>query len=172
MDRNEDKRIDQWVNISAEEVTAELVAAIRDRDAARFALLLVNDRDVKALGLGEDKSEQLAKKLQAAPASFATLLKQQTVIKPTSKWVSFAASQPGMVPAGTDDSTADVLVYENAAAMVDTDDKPLAINVGTLVRTAWRLATDRRAAGRRRRRGRGRGAARSSLPRRGATAAI
>ncbi len=141
MDRNEDKRIDQWVNISAEEVTAELVAAIRDRDPARFSLLLVNERDVKSLGLGEEKAESLAQKVKTAPANFATLLKQQTVIKPSSKWVSFAASQPGVVPAGTDDSTADVLVYENAAAMIDTDDKPLAINVGTLVRTAggWRL---------------------------------
>ncbi len=141
IDANEDKKIDQWANISAEEVSAELVAAIRDRDPARFNRLLVSDKDLKALGLGKEKAEQLAKKLQLAPANFATLVKQQSTIKPTSKWVSFAASQPGIVPAGTEDSTADVLVYENAAAMVDTDDKPQAINVGTLVRTAggWRL---------------------------------
>ncbi|MEX2114689.1 MAG: TlpA disulfide reductase family protein [Pirellulales bacterium] len=141
IDTNEDKKIDLWANISAEEVSAELVGAIRDRDPARFARLLVNDKDLKSLGLGKEKAEQLAKKLQLAPANFATLVKQQTTIKPSSKWVSFAASQPGIVPAGTEDSTADVLVYENAAAMVDTEDKPLAINVGTLVRTAggWRL---------------------------------
>ncbi len=141
IDANEDKKVDLWANISAEEVTAELVGAIRDRDPSRFARLLVGEKELKALGLGKEKNEQLIKKLQLAPANFATLLKQQTTIKPTSKWVSFAASQPGVVPAGTDESTVDVMVYENAAAMVDTDDKPQAINVGTLVRTpgGWRL---------------------------------
>ena len=45
------------------------------------------------------------------------------------------------MPAGTEESTADVQVYENTAAMIDTEGKPQAINVGTIVKAGgnWRL---------------------------------
>jgi len=141
IDANEDKRIDYWKNISAEEISAELVRAIRDRDPQRFARLLVTTKQLQGMGLAKPKREELAKKLQLAQANFASLLKRQKTITPETKWVSFAGSQPGIVPAGTDGSTADLLVYENVAAMIDIAGKPQAINVGTLVRTAagWRL---------------------------------
>jgi thiol-disulfide isomerase/thioredoxin len=141
IDANEDKKIDAWQNLSAEEATAELVAALRDRDPHRFAILLLSPKELAALGLGKAKQEALAKKLQLAPANFATLVNQQKLITPATKWVSFAGSQPGIVPSGTEESTADILVFENTAAMIETEGKPEAINVGTLVRTAggWRL---------------------------------
>ena len=141
IDANEDKKIDYWQAITAEEVSAELVAAIRDRDRARFERLLLSGKELKALGLGKAKQELLAKKLEMAIANFATLTGQQKAIAPGTKWVAFAASQPGTVPAGTEESTADVLVYENAAAMLETDGKGQAITLGTLVKAdnAWRL---------------------------------
>ncbi len=141
VDANEDKKIDYWKSISAEEISAELIRAIRDRDPQRFQRLLVSDNQIQAMGLGKQKAAALAKKVQLAPANFASLVKHQKTITPKTKWVSFAGSQPGTVPAGTDESTSDVLVYENVAAMIDTDGKPHAINVGTIVRTAagWRL---------------------------------
>lgn len=49
--------------------------------------------------------------------------------------------QPGLVPAGTDDATADLTVYENVMAMVENDGKPQPVSVGTMVRVGdtWRL---------------------------------
>ena len=57
------------------------------------------------------------------------------------KWVSFAGNQPGLVPAGTEDSTADLNVYENVMAMIETEGKAQAISVGAIVRVkdTWRL---------------------------------
>jgi thiol-disulfide isomerase/thioredoxin len=141
IDANEDGKIDSWKSISAEEATAELVAALRERDRARFERLLLTAKELKSLGVGAAKAEILQKKLEAAPAAFAKLASQQKQIGPQSKWVSFGGYQPGLVPEGTEDSTADMLVYENVMAMVETEGKAQPITVGALVRVkdCWRL---------------------------------
>jgi thiol-disulfide isomerase/thioredoxin len=76
-----------------------------------------------------------------ALAGFAKLAAGQSVVTPESKWVSFGGTQPGLVPAGTEDSTQDLVVYENVMAMVETAGKPQAVTVGTMVRVGdtWRL---------------------------------
>jgi thiol-disulfide isomerase/thioredoxin len=81
------------------------------------------------------------KKLAAAAGNFSTLAGQQKQITGETKWVSFGGSLPGLVPLGTEESTADLVVYENVAAMVETAAKPLPITLGTMVRVkdAWRL---------------------------------
>ncbi len=141
IDTNDDGKIDIWQTISAEEVTAELVAAVRDRDRARFERLMLSIKELKALGLGKPRAEQLAHKIEAAPQSFVAMAAQQKIITAGSKWVSFGGSQPGTVPAGWEGSTADLLVYENVAAMAEAGGKPQAIGVGTLVKVkdTWRL---------------------------------
>jgi thiol-disulfide isomerase/thioredoxin len=141
VDRDEDKKIDYWKSISPEEATAELVSAMRDGDRERFERLLLNANELKSLGLGEEKAKALAKKIEMAPASFAKLATSQKIVGPTSKWVSFGGMQPGLVPAGTDGCTADLNVYENVMAMVETDGKAGPLAVGTLVRVGdtWRL---------------------------------
>jgi thiol-disulfide isomerase/thioredoxin len=141
IDANEDGKIDYWKSISAEEATAELVAALRDQDRARFDRLLLTDKELKTLGLGAKKAELLQRKIAAAPAGFSKLVTKQKLVTPETKWASLSGGQPGLVPAGTDDSTIDLLVYENVMAMVETDSKAQAIGVGSMVRVkdAWRV---------------------------------
>jgi thiol-disulfide isomerase/thioredoxin len=141
IDANEDGKIDFWKSISPEEVTAELVAAIRDRDRARFERVLLSERELKSLGVGDAKAQLLQKKIDIALANFAKLAAGQSVITEGTKWVSFGGTLPCVVPAGTEDSTADLTVYENVMAMVETGGKPQPLTVGTLVRVGdtWRL---------------------------------
>ncbi len=56
LDDNEDGQIDRWKQISAEEVSAEVVAAIRDQNIERFVALLISENEIKELGLSEQKS--------------------------------------------------------------------------------------------------------------------
>ncbi len=141
VDRNEDGTIDYWKSISPEEVTAELVAAIRDRDGERFERILLSATELKDLGVGKTKAEQLRKKTKIAAAGFAKMAAGQSLVTGDSKWVSFGGMQPGLVPAGTDDSTADVVVYENVMAMVETAGKAQPLSVGAMVKVGdtWRL---------------------------------
>ena len=141
LDRDEDGQIDEWKLISAEEVTAEVVAALRDGDANRFKLLLITPTELANLGLSEEQTKELKEKVAAAAKSFAEAARKQTVVGKRSEWVNFGASQPGIVPAGSEGSTKDVVVYDNVAAVVETDKKHAQLVIGTLVKVGdvWRL---------------------------------
>lgn len=141
LDDDEDGKIDRWKQISAEEVSAELVGALRDSDPLRFTSLLISETEVGGLGLGRLKREELSVKAKRAARDFEELAKRQTSVGKDAEWVQFAASPPGVVPSGTDGSTKDVIVYENAVAMFEEGDQSGQLLVGTVVRVgnAWRL---------------------------------
>ncbi|MBS0208683.1 MAG: redoxin family protein [Planctomycetes bacterium] len=148
IDANEDGKIDSWKLISAEEVSAELVRAIGDRDSARFNRVLITEDEIASLGLGTEQSETLKKQVQAAGDKFRTFVssKKESATRFASagnklRWTHFGGTLPGLVPAGTAGATKDVVAYENVAAMVQLDDKHEQIMVGTLVRVgdSWRL---------------------------------
>ena len=48
--------------------------------------------------------------------------------------MQFSGSRPGIVPAGSDDSTRDIEVYENVVAIVETGEKHTQVQIGTLIR--------------------------------------
>ena len=141
LDKDENGTIDTWKSISAEEVTAEVVAALRDRDAARFERLAITPDELKQLGLSAKQIEELEAKVAAATKSFSETARQQKVVTAKSEWVHFGASKPGVVPAGKDGSTKDIVVYDNVTAVVETDGKHGQLAIGTLVKSgdSWRL---------------------------------
>lgn len=141
IDKNEDKTIDAWQVISPEEVSAEVIAALRDGDSARFERLLLTPAELSGLGFGQVKREDLEKRIAAAPAGFAEYRKNQTIVGPTTVWAYFGGSRPGVVPQGSDDSTADITVYDNVAALTETDKKSGQVPIGTMVKVGdvWRL---------------------------------
>lgn len=141
LDKNEDSQIDSWKQISAEEVTAEVVAALRDGDEARFKALLLTADELNNLGLSDAQTKELKEKITAAADGFAAAARKQKIVGKGSEWVNFGASQPGIVPAGSQGSTKDVVVYDNVAAVVETNDKHAQLIVGTLIKVGdvWRL---------------------------------
>ncbi|MEM7475163.1 MAG: redoxin family protein [Planctomycetota bacterium] len=141
VDSNEDGEIDTWEMISAEEVTAEVVAAAASRDAKRFARLLITIEELEALGLGEELQSKLLQRSKDARTQFADWSKGQAVVNAGSVWTNFGADRPGLLPAGTDGSSKDVIVYENAVALLNDDGKAKQLLVGALVQVgnAWRV---------------------------------
>lgn len=141
LDPDEDGAIDSWQMISAEEVTAEAVAALGGKDAARFERLLLTAAEATALGLGEEKAKELTEKLAAAAAEFKATAAKQKMVGPKTVWIHFGGTRPGVYPAGTDGSTKDVVAYENVLAMTETDGQHGQVQIGTLIRAGdvWRL---------------------------------
>ena len=127
-------KLTTWKAISAEEVTAEIVAAVANRDNDRFTRVLLSSEELQSLGLGKAKSEAVAGKVAKAAADFRNLAERQKTITAESKWLQFSGSRPGVVPAGTDESTRDIEVYENVVAIVQTGDKNTQVQIGTLIR--------------------------------------
>ncbi|MFV1966143.1 MAG: redoxin family protein [Pirellulaceae bacterium] len=140
IDRDEDGKIDRWKRISAEEVTEEIVAAIREQDPDRFWQLLPTDEELKSMGLGAKQREDLTQRTAAARAGFTSLSQSQEVVGPHTHWLQFGASRPGILPEGTDGLTKDLVIYDHVAAIVETDGKHGQLNVGSLVLVgeAWR----------------------------------
>lgn len=141
MDEDEDGKIDRWKSISAEEVSAELIAAIATADAGRFERLLLSNEELAALGLTAEMATELEDKIRKAKRDFAELAKAQKSLDKDSRWVHFAAGMPGTVPAETGGASKDVTAYENAMVMYESAGKTGQFVVGTVVQTdsAWRL---------------------------------
>ena len=69
-----------WKAISAEEVSAEVVAALAAKDAARFQRLVLSQEEIDSLGLGDEKAKQLAKRLETARADFEKFAAEQNAV--------------------------------------------------------------------------------------------
>lgn len=140
LDKNEDGKIDTWKRISAEEASAEVVAALATHDARRFECLLPTTSEIKSLGLGAERQKSLGEKVEQASAAFKTNARKQKSLSAKSTWVQFGGTRPALVPAGTDGSSHDTIVYENVISMVEADGKAVQVVVGTLVQVgdSWR----------------------------------
>lgn len=141
LDEDENSRIDAWKVISAEEVTSEVVAALRERDAGRFQRLLLSSEELKSLGLSAKQAGDLNEKIAAAGKTFAAEASRQRIVTAKSEWLHFGASRPGLLPAGTEGSTKDIVVYDNVTAVVETDKKHGQLTIGSLVKVgdSWRM---------------------------------
>lgn len=140
VDANEDGRIDSWKTISAEEVTSEIVDALRNKDAARFATVLLTPTELRGLGLGKDASQKIGKSIETASRRFEQLSRSQRLVSRDSIWMHFGATRPGVLPKGTGGATRDVTVYENVVAMLEKANKAGQLPIGTLVKVgdSWR----------------------------------
>jgi len=136
VDANEDGNIDSWNEISAEEVSAEIVSAVRDGDVERFATVLLKPTELEQLGLSPEITKVMAERLGTATRRFQAATRGQNLVNKNSQWVHYSASRPAVLPAGTSGAKKDIYIYENVAAMLDKGQLP----VGTLVRAngQWR----------------------------------
>ena len=141
LDQDENGIIDAWKSISAEEVSAEVVAALASRDAARFQRLVLTQAELKPLGMGAKRLKELSEKLTGLQKKFQQLASQQKTVTTSTRWVQFSGGRPGIVPAGTDGSTKNLRVYENVVAIVQTGDQHGQVMVGTMIEVGgvWRL---------------------------------
>ncbi len=139
VDPNEDGVIDSWNVISAEEVSAELVAALATGDQARFLRVMPTGAELTALGVGEAKLARLKEKALAAPKNFAQAV-QNKLVPEGARWSQFSAIAPSTFPFGTEGSTKDVDYYENAVCTVDAGGREIQMDIGTLIRVGktWR----------------------------------
>jgi thiol-disulfide isomerase/thioredoxin len=143
VDQDEDGVIESWRTISAEEVTAEVIAALANNDAQRFQRLLATDDELQSLGLGKAMIETVQDRVKTAREQFSEWMGRQKVVTSNSRWTNFGADRPGVVPAGTDQSTQDVIVYENAVALFEDAGQARQLIVGSMIQVngAWRLAS-------------------------------
>ena len=140
-DTDGDNRIDEWVAISAEEVSFEIIESLKARNEKRFRALMLKDKELNQLGLSKSHAAKVSKRLEETRNGFSRFAMAQKQIQAETEWVHFGGVQPSTIPAGTHQSTKDVVVYENVAAVYQTGEEHGQMSLGTLVRSgnAWRL---------------------------------
>lgn len=141
IDRDQDGIIDTWQMISAEEVVAEVFAAVQQRDRRRFLRLLATPDEVAALQLGDAWHRAVTASLQQAAAEFDAFASEQSAITKESQFVHFGSSRPCLVPAGANGNQLDLIFHDHAAAVFQTGDRFDQLAIGTLVKIgdAYRL---------------------------------
>jgi len=142
LDEDENGTLDAWKSLSAEEATAEIVAALKARDPAIFTRLLPTKDDLVTAGFEEPLLSELVARAAKAGKEFASLAKAQQQINADVQWNNMLAAQPGVLPAGTPGVAKDVLAYDNVVALIDAGAKGATgqVYVGSLVRCGdvWR----------------------------------
>ncbi len=134
--------LDAWKVLSAEEATAEAVAALRDRDAAAFARLLPSKADLQAAGFEGQRLDELVARAERAAKRFPEVAAAQKQVGAGSKWASMLTPQPpGILPAGAPGVAQDVNAYDNLVALIENQSGGGGqVYIGSLVRCGqvWR----------------------------------
>lgn len=141
VDEDGNASLDTWKMISAEEASAEIVEAIKNRDAAAFTRLLPTKADLQAAGFEGERLADLLARVAAAPKAFATIAAAQKQLGADSRWASMLTPQPpGVLPAGQPGVARDVVAYDNVVAIVDGKGGGGQVFIGSLVRCGdcWR----------------------------------
>jgi thiol-disulfide isomerase/thioredoxin len=141
LDRNRDGIIDEWVVISPEEVSQELLRAVATRDVKRLEPLMVKKEHLTAIGLpAADVDALLARTALAAKRLIDTADGLKLTDK--AKWVHVEFGVPNTRPAdafgsGTEDYTA----HKNGTVMFEDGGKPSFLQTGELVQVGrtWKL---------------------------------
>jgi thiol-disulfide isomerase/thioredoxin len=145
IDEDENGSIDAWKAISAEEATAEIVEALKSREASVFTRLLPTNADLQAVGFEDPLLSDLTARVTAAAKGFAKVAATPSnTLGPQTTWNNMLASQPGTLPAGSAGVGKDVMAYDNVVALFEGGDGKSSgsgqVFVGSLVRIgdAWR----------------------------------
>lgn len=142
IDANEDGKVDSWKVLSAEEACRVAVEAMIAKDYDRLQSVLVSAEDLKGLGVSADLTKQLLESV-AKPAEQAKAAAQGSkLLGPSTTWMRFDSSSPGLIPADEGKAEQDLLVYENAMAIVDPGGGQAGlIQIGEMVRIGdvWKL---------------------------------
>ena len=141
IDRDEDGTVDSWRRISAQEVSAEVVAALANGDLQRLQRVLLTEDDLRDIGVGGSRKKEMVEKIDATVKRVRDALRQGSVLPPGATWTHFAAQQPGVVPSDQGDITRDLVVYENSVAIYRSGKTQKELPLGTLIETrhGWRL---------------------------------
>jgi len=140
-DQSQDGKIDEWKMLSAEELSMEVVEAIKAGDAARFRRLLLDVQQIKSLSASQSIEASLLERVESAAQGFSGFASQQTLIDRNTEWVHFGGIRPGVVPADLSGAESDIVIYDNVQAVVSNGDSHGQLSLGTLVQTdqGWRL---------------------------------
>lgn len=141
LDLNEDGRIDTWKQISAEEVSQEILQAVAKRDYSRLQALMLTDTDIKALELTPAERARVQESMHRAATKFQAVASKLAPVADKIRWIYLETDTPQCVPAETNGSRQDVTRYLQCAIVFEANDKADRLLTGEmfLVGQGWKI---------------------------------
>ncbi len=147
LDTNEDKIIDEWKVLSAEEASRVAINALLANDADMLRLVLVTAEDLTKLKIEATAQKEILANVSSPAAKLRDVLSKTKSLTPRSKWIRFdvASAMPSMIPADDGKAAGDLILYENAMAIIETEAAPpknsLLVQIGEIVKIGdvWKL---------------------------------
>jgi thiol-disulfide isomerase/thioredoxin len=143
VDTNNDRKIDRWQQISAEETTLEAIRAMAAGDVATLQSLMLTPEDVRTLGISQKVGERLLANTKDIAGAMRQAMAGSKTLTPATEWERFDCSMrvPSCLAAAAGKWDKDQLVYENVMAMVRTGTDTGFVQVGEMVKVGdvWKL---------------------------------
>lgn len=141
IDKDEDGKIEKWRMLSAQEAARVAVEAIITGDLQALDSVLINSEDIKAAGFNAELSKKLLASVSDSAVQVRKILSTSKSFNSKSKWVRFDPSAPGLIPVDDGKAKVDLLVYENAMAIVENAGSHEFVSVGEMVKIGevWKL---------------------------------
>ena len=116
LDRDRDGRIDEWVVMSPEELSQELLQAILTKDAKRAEALTVSKANLDQLGLPPFEAQKMLER--AARRRSGPLRPARAEVHADAKWGSLQLSAPQTTPADAMGARDDLVLHKTGTILV------------------------------------------------------
>ncbi|HEX4611999.1 MAG TPA: TlpA disulfide reductase family protein [Urbifossiella sp.] len=139
VDRDRDGRIDEWLVISPEEVSQEVLAAVMARDPKRLEALLPTEDDLKGLGLPPAELARIKEKAAGAQKRLAAAA-EALKLSPEARWVHLELGVPNTTPQDAFGGKDDMVVHRNGTVLIEDKGKTHFLQTGELIQVGrkWR----------------------------------
>ncbi len=145
IDANEDRKVDRWRILSAEEATRVVVDALVANDIGLLQTVLITAADCETLQLTDELTTQVLESVANPQQKVTEALRNSQVIRDDTSWMRFDCSMlvPSLIPADAGKSDIDLFVYENTLAIVETGSEANFVQIGELIRVGevWKLTS-------------------------------
>src|SRR5438034_1639674 len=132
LDRDRDGKVDEWVVISPEEASQEVLQAVLTRDPKRLEALLPSEENLKAVGL---PPAEIARIKEKSAGAVKRLGDAATALKLTAeaKWVHLELGIPQTTPADAFNGRDDHIVHKNGTILIQDGKETKFLQTGELI---------------------------------------
>ncbi|MFO0797378.1 MAG: TlpA disulfide reductase family protein [Gemmataceae bacterium] len=140
VDRDRDGKIDDWLVISPEEVSQELLATVLTGDTKRLDALLATEESLKGLGLSAPELARIKEKTAGAAKRLAEAA-QKLQLSPEARWVHLELGVPNTTPQDAFGGKDDLVVHRNGTVLIEDKGKTHFLQTGELIQVgrSWKV---------------------------------
>jgi thiol-disulfide isomerase/thioredoxin len=144
VDVNEDGLIDGWQQISAEEVSQEVLRAVATKNLPRLQALVISERELKALELSPAETARIHDSIAKIPSQFQTTCTKLSKLNETVKWQHLETQPPQGVPPELAGGKFDLVHYTSATILYQMGEKDHDwLQTGEMIQVgrSWRIVS-------------------------------